>query len=165
MFAAFFTSFLFERGKQRGVFEQSRQLLNADFGGINTLILLTSSWLVVLAVKAARTHQTRWVPHLLGLAMLCGVAFGGVKIAEYTEKFEHGLSMLTNDFFMFYFVLTVIHFLHVIAGTVVLGIVRHNAQAGAYSGERCTGLESAATYWHMVDLIWILLFPLLYLLR
>jgi len=165
MFGLLFTSFMLERGKNLALFEQSRLALNADYGGVNTLILLTSSWFVALAVQAAKADRVRLVPRFLLPAMLCGAAFGMLKIVEYREKLGAGISMLSNDFFMFYFVLTGIHFLHVIAGTVVLGVLWNKARSTGYGRVNAIGLETGASYWHMVDLLWIVIFPLLYLMR
>jgi len=165
VFGLFFASFVIERGKNVNLFNLSRQALNFNYGGINTLILLTSSWFVVLAVQAAKANKLRQVPHFIALAVLCGTAFGVLKIVEYTEKLSAGISMLTNDFYMFYFILTGIHLFHVVGGIVVLVILWRKARLGAYNSTNCTGLESGASFWHMVDLLWIFLFPLLYLIR
>ena len=164
MFGLFFSSFVVERSKNVALFNRSQKALNFNVGGINTLILLTSSWFVVLAVDAARRNKLRQVPHFIALAILCGAAFAVIKLTEYWHKLSSGISMLTNDFYMFYFVLTGIHFLHVVAGVVVLSIVWTAARRGAYGKDDCVGLESGATYWHMTDLLWIMLFPLLYLM-
>lgn len=165
MFGLLFVSFMLERSKNVELFNQSQLALNDNYGGINTLILLTSSWFVALAVQATKAERIRLVPRLLFLAMLCGAAFGIVKVVEYTEKLSTGISMLTNDFYMFYFVLTGIHFLHVIAGTVVLAVLWNKARNAGYSRANMMGLETGASYWHMVDLLWIMIFPLLYLMR
>lgn len=165
VFGLLFASFVIERGNNVALFDISRQALNFNYGGINTLILLTSSWLVVLAVQAAKANKLRQLPHFLALAVLCGATFGVLKIVEYTEKLRAGISMLTNDFYMFYFILTGIHLFHVVGGIVVLVILWNKSRLGAYHSRHCTGLESGATFWHMVDLLWIVLFPLLYLMR
>lgn len=165
LFGLFFTSFMLERSKNVDLFNLSQQALDFNYGGINTLILLTSSWFVVLAVDAAKQDKLRQVPLFLALAIACGVAFGALKIKEYVEKFSAGISMLTNDFYMFYFIMTGIHFLHVIVGTVILSVLWNKSRDGAYGSRNLVGLESGATYWHMVDLLWIVLFPLLYLLK
>ncbi|MCK9285389.1 MAG: cytochrome c oxidase subunit 3 family protein [Rhodocyclaceae bacterium] len=165
MFGLFFTSFVIERSKNVELYNLSQQALNFNYGGINTLILLTSSWFVVLAVHAAKMDKVRHVAYLLAAGALCGLAFCVLKVVEYTEKISHGISMLTNDFFMYYFILTGIHFFHVIVGTVMLFILCRKALAGTYHSRNVLWLESGATYWHMVDLLWIILFPLLYLMR
>ena len=165
MFAMLFASFATGRSRNPGLFDASARLLNADLGGINTLILVTSSWFVVLALQAVRRGRLREAPLFLALATTCGLAFCAVKLIEYGAKLHAGISVLSNDFFMYYFMLTGIHFLHVLAGCVVLTIVWRRARRHAYQAGNCTGLETAASYWHMVDLLWIMLFPLLYLIR
>jgi nitric oxide reductase NorE protein len=165
MFAMLFVSFMLDRRHAPALFENSRHALNADFGGVNTLILLTSSWLVVLAVDAAKAGRVQQVPRCLAGAWACGLAFCVSKALEYGGKLHAGISMLSNDFYMYYFALTGIHLLHVVAGTVMLGVLWKKARAGAYGAANRVGLECGATYWHMVDLLWILLFPLLYLAR
>lgn len=165
MFGVLFASFMQERLGNPALFEASRRTLDFNFGGINTLILLTSSWFVALAVDAARHDNPRRVPHYLAAALLCGLAFMVSKALEYTEKLTSGISMLTNDFYMYYYSLTGIHLAHVMAGNVVLAVLWIKARAGACSSSNPRALECGATYWHMVDLLWIMLFPLLYLLR
>ncbi|MFM0027290.1 cytochrome c oxidase subunit 3 [Paraburkholderia madseniana] len=165
VFGLLFAAFVIERGKNLDLFNLCRQTLNFNYGGINTLILLTSSWFVVMAVQAAKANKLRHVPHFIAIGVLCGATFGVLKIVEYTEKMSAGISMLTNDFYMFYFILTGIHLLHVVGGIVVLVILWKKARLGAYNGKNCTGLESGASFWHMVDLLWIFLFPLLYLMK
>jgi nitric oxide reductase NorE protein len=165
VFGLFFVSFVRDRGRDAALFEQARQTLDADIGGVNTLILLTSSWFVALAVQAAQAGAARRIPRLLAWAAVCGLAFAVLKVIEYAHKLRAGTSMLTNDFYMYYFTLTGIHLLHVAAGTVILLILWSKARAGAYGSGNCAGLESGATFWHMVDLLWVVIFPLLYLLK
>jgi nitric oxide reductase NorE protein len=87
------------------------------------------------------------------------------KAIEYTQKLEAGITLLTNDFFMYYFTMTGIHLVHVVAGNVVLAVLWFKARARTFDPANPVGLEIGATYWHMVDLLWIMLFPLLYLVR
>jgi nitric oxide reductase NorE protein len=98
------------------------------------------------------------------MAVACGVAFGAVKIFEYRSKIVHGVTMLTNDFYMYYFALTGLHFVHLVIGIVVLTVLLTKARGGM-TGDYQRYLESGASYWHMVDLLWIMLFPLLYLVH
>ena len=97
--------------------------------------------------------------------MLCGIAFGISKAIEYGGKLAAGITPMSNDFYMFYFSLTGIHLLHVIGGCVMLTVFWLKARKGEFDSRNLKVLESGATYWHMVDLLWIFLFPLLYLLR
>lgn len=165
MFGLLFVSFVIDRGKQLAAYEASRKFLNPNIGGLNTLILLSSSWFVALAVESAKKNETLRASRYLIGAISCGLAFGVSKAFEYAEKLRSGISMLSNPFFTYYFALTGIHLLHVAAGTVVLGVLYGKTRRGGYAGGNCVGLENGASYWHMVDLLWIMLFPLLYLMR
>ncbi len=84
---------------------------------------------------------------------------------EFADKFGQGISLSTNSFYMFYLSLTFFHFMHVILGMVILGAVAWKAHQGEYSMTQHTGVETGASYWHMVDLVWIVLFPLVYVIR
>jgi nitric oxide reductase NorE protein len=164
-FAMLFASFMFGRLEAPAVYETSRLTLDADFGGINTLILLTSSWFVVMAVEAARAGRLQQVPRWLAAGFACGLVFAASKVFEYSSKLQAGITPQTNDFYMYYYVLTGFHMAHVIAGSILLLVLWLKARQGAFSSSRMTVIESGATYWHMVDLLWIILFPLLYLMR
>lgn len=164
-FGMFFVAYAGYRALEIDLFNASQSRLDLGLGVINTLFMLTSSWAVITAVKAARNDRSAMVSRYLLLAIVMGVLFMTVKAIEYTEMAGQGLSFSTDTFFMFYFCLTIIHLLHVIGGTVILIVMWSNARAGAYRASNTRGLESGASYWHMVDLLWIFLFPLLYLLR
>ncbi|WP_422590060.1 cytochrome c oxidase subunit 3 family protein [Mycobacterium sp.] len=165
VFAVLFGSFMVSRHHNPALFEASRHALNPNFGGVNTLILVTSSWFAALALDAVRKSRFVLAQRFIGGALLCGLAFMVSKAVEYTEKLEAGVSLLTNDFFMYYFTLTGIHLFHVLAGIVVLVVLWFMARSRSFEPERPVVLECGAIYWHMVDLLWIILFPLLYLVR
>jgi nitric oxide reductase NorE protein len=165
VFAVLFGSFIIGRHQNPDLFEGSRHALNPNFGGVNTLILLTSSWFAALALDAVRKSRFALAQRLIGGAFVCGLAFMVSKAIEYTEKLNAGISLLTNDFFMYYFALTGIHLFHVVAGNVVLLVLWFMARSRSFDPQRPVVLECGAIYWHMVDLIWIILFPLLYLVR
>ena len=163
-FALFFAFFMIGRHEQAALFDRSAALLNPSVGAINTLILVTSGWLVVLAVQGARRGDRRAVRRLLALAFTVGAGFAVTKAMEYGEKLSHGVTLLSNDFFMFYYVLTGIHFLHFVVGMAVLAMLWFKAGREAVDGPLLGWVESGGLYWHMVDLLWIVLFPMLYLL-
>jgi nitric oxide reductase NorE protein len=165
VFAVLFGSFIVSRHHNPGLFEASRHALNPNLGGVNTLILLTSSWFAALALDAVRKSRFALAQRFIGGAFLCGLAFMVSKGIEYTEKLNAGISVLTNDFFMYYFTLTGIHLFHLVAGNVVLAVLWFKARSQSFDPERPVVLECGAIYWHMVDLLWIILFPLLYLVR
>jgi len=165
VFAVFFSAYAFARAKHPELFNESQVTLNRHAGAINTLLLVTGSWFVVLAVQAAHRGDKAAVPRNVALGMLCGGGFLAVKVFEYAEKFGAGISLSTNTFYMFYISLTFFHFMHVILGMVILAVIWTQARKGAYGPGHCNGLESGAAYWHMVDLLWIILFPLVYVMR
>ena len=164
-FLILFMSFMNGRSEAPELYEAGRLTLDPDFGGINTLILLTSSWFFVLAVESAQRDRLQEIPRWLVASFLCGVAFGISKALEYGAKLASGITPATNEFYMYYFVLTGIHLLHVIGGCVMLLLFWRMARRGAFGPQRIAVIESGGIYWHMVDLLWIFLFPLLYLLR
>lgn len=164
-FAVFFSAYAFARAGDVELFNQYQQTLSRNLGALNTLLLITGSWFVVLAVQAAHRDNTPAVSRNILLGFLCGGGFLAVKIVEYAEKFGAGISLSTNTFYMFYISLTFFHFMHVILGMVILAILWTQARKGAYTSKDAHGLESGAAYWHMVDLLWIILFPLVYVMR
>ena len=165
IFAILFLSFMQERLKNPDVFETSRQTLNMHLGGIDTLILLTSSWSVALAVQAMKRDLVDREPLLLLGGAVTGLMFMVSKAIEYFQKFAHGITPGTNPFFMWYFTLTGIHLIHVVVGTSMLTYLWIRSRRGTYDHLHKAVPESVASYWHLVDLLWIVLFPLLYLMK
>lgn len=165
MFGLFFLIFIFERAQAVPLFEQSRMMLDPQTGLLNTVFLLTSSWFMVGAVEAAREGRTDRLQRYLVLSFIAGSGFGLLKMTEYVHKIQGGITMLTNDFFMYYFVFTGIHFLHYLVGMVALAVVFFTVRGRPAGSRNLMWVESVACYWHMVDLLWLMLFPLLYLLR
>lgn len=165
IFALLFGVFSQARHADPGLFEASRQTLNVDIGGLNTLILLTSSWLVALAVGALKRDELDRVPKLVLGGVVTGGLFVVSKIVEYVQKIAAGLTPATDPFFMWYFVLTGIHLLHVLLGVAALTYVWRGARARRYSSGDRVVPECVATFWHLVDFLWIVIFPLLYLQR
>ena len=165
VFAMLFGGFVYYRAEQLDLYLQSQATLSQSFGAINTLLLLASSWLVVMGVDAGRRGALALCRRLFAGALLCGAAFGVVKIFEYREKVLAGLTPVTNEFYSFYYMLTGLHLAHVLIGMVVLGVAWLRAGRGFRQPSEVSFLECSATYWHMVDLLWIVLFPLVYLLK
>lgn len=164
VFGALFVGFMVERLGQLELFNRSAATLNVHLGLLNTLILVTSGLFVVLAVHAAREGRAKATRNWLLTSFVVGAGFGVNKLIEYSDKLAHGISMLTNDFFTFYYVLTGVHFLHFIGGMVVLAVLWFRASREPVDGPLFGWIESGALYWHMVDLLWIVIFPMLYLL-
>lgn len=165
IFGILFLSFMQDRRENPALFEASRHLLNSNLGGVDTLILLTSSWLVALAVQAMKRDLVEQETVFFLGGAITGFAFILSKSFEYFQKFSHGISPGSNPFFMWYFTLTGIHLIHVVVGTGLLIYLFIRARRGSYGSVNKAVPESVASYWHLVDLLWIVLFPLLYLMR
>ncbi len=164
-FGIFFVAYAFARAHNVELFNQSQQHLNRASGAINTLVLISSSYFVVRAVAAIRCGHAQPCARWLGAAIGLGGAFLAIKLFEFNAIFAAGISLSTNTFYMFYLSLTMFHFMHVILGMVILLAVMMKALGGGYSAVEHRGVETAASYWHMVDLLWIILFPLVYVIR
>lgn len=167
VFALFFNVFIFERSKQIDLFVESQTKLNLNYGVINTLLMISSSWFVALAVRAARRNLGKHSPTFIALAFANGLGFVLIKFLEYGEKIQHGITLTTNDFFMYYYMFTGIHFLHVLIGLGVLAFTFNYTRKikGGYEQKNLAVVEVGATFWHVVDVLWIVLFPLLYLVK
>jgi nitric oxide reductase NorE protein len=163
VFTLFFAVYLSERLRLPGVFVASQSHLDPKFGLINALILLTSSLFVAEAVAAARLGNPVLVRTRLALGLACGAMFALSKMTEYSGKFAAGITPVTNSFYSFYFLLTFIHFLHVLAGMVFIAHCLARAQAEIGQAKYLVKLENTGLFWHFVDLLWLFLFPLLYL--
>ena len=164
-FGVFFLSYAFARAHNVELFNQSQLQLNRESGAINALVLITSSYFVVRAVAAIKEGHDRLCANWLGAAIVLGFVFVVIKVFEFHAKFSAGISLHTNTFYMFYLSLTMFHFLHVILGMIILAAVMLKARRGGYTPHEHTGVETGASYWHMVDLVWIILFPLVYVIR
>ena len=165
VFALFFASYAFTRLQHVDLFNHYQQTLNTDLALINTLALITSSYFVVRGVAAIREGRARQCSRWLWAAIAMGGLFLAVKSVEYAHHLAAGISLSTNTFYMFYLSLTFFHFMHVILGMAILAAVALKAQRGGYSAADHTGVETGASYWHMVDLVWLILFPLVYVMR
>ena len=155
VFGVAFVGFSVARELDPVIFEASRSQLDGVQGGINTLVLITSGWLAAVAV---RTKRRGYSPRpALAASIAVGTAFLVLKVFEYRSKLSAGVTLDTNDFFAFYYLLTGFHALHVLMGLIMLSIVLR--------WDSLDNLETGAAFWHMVDLIWVVLYPLIYLVR
>lgn len=166
VFAVLFCVFLNARRAHPALFAHDQAALNANFGAINTVLLLISSLCVVMAVRAIRSgvHQAL-ASRFIAMAWLCGVGFLVIKVLEYSEKISHGITPQTSDFFMYYFVLTGLHAFHLLIGLGVLAALFALSRRPDMSKGKFAFFEGGACFWHMVDLLWIVLFPLIFLVR
>ena len=157
VFGAFFVGFSAARAWHPTAFAASQAHLDRLAGGINTMILLSSGLAAAMALRArgeGRIAACRaW---LCGAAML-GIGFLIVKGLEYADKAAQGIGMDTDDFFTLFYLMTGFHALHVVLGLAILGIFAWNCSI--------ENVETGTAFWHMVDLIWVLLYPIVYLIR
>jgi nitric oxide reductase NorE protein len=166
IFSLFFLSFMAYRNASPTIYSSAQSQLNLKLGVLNTILLLTSSWFVATAVQAARRTSPHRAAIFFTLAFLCGLCFVGIKGIEYHERLAAGASIAGNEFFMFYFMLTGVHLLHVLIGLGVLLWLRQKTSGRApLTAQKMVLIESGATFWHLVDVLWIILFALLYLVR
>jgi len=164
-FGIFFLSYAFARTFDVALFNVSQTTLDLNSGGINTALLITGSWCVVRAVQAVKRDASAVGVRWLMAALVCGSGFVVIKLIEFSAKADAGIDLSTNSFYMFYFLLTAFHFFHVLAAMVFLSILLFKTRAGRYGSHDVHELETGAAFWHMVDLLWIVLFPLIYVMR
>lgn len=153
--------FMAQRLGDAAAFGRQSSSLDVRIGTINTLVLLTSGWLVALAIGAMRDGRFASARRRLNPAIILGCCFILLKAYEYFIRFEEGTGL--DGFFAFYVILTGLHLIHVVAGVCVLVLMRRATSPDLCGAERLAWSESGALYWHMVDLIWVFLFPVLYL--
>ena len=184
-FGGMFCAYLVYRYKYFGDFGSASQTLNIWYGAINTGVLLCSSLTVVLSVRAAQLNKRKALTGWLVLTILLGLVFLGIKGIEYNEKFENhhvpGPSFAYQGtvpshpdipvdphhaeiYFSLYFAMTGMHALHMIVGVGLFSMLAWWAWRGNYNSDYYTPIENAGLYWHFVDIVWIYLFPLLYLI-
>lgn len=162
IFAGYFVIYMIYRTMNSAEFLAAQQHLDINIGVINTVILLTSSWFIARSVLVARAGDHRRAINLVYAAGLGGVLFMVFKGYEWYAKISAGH---TNSelFYSFYYVITGVHLVHVLIGLIVLGVVVRELRNPAR--RRVSMVESGAVYWHMVDLLWVIIFGLLYVLR
>jgi len=164
-FAILFTIVMTERIGQADLFDKAARQLDPALGLINTLILITGSWLVALAVAAARRGDGAGARKWLIAGLAVSSAFGAIKLYEYTTKISAGITPITNDFFTYYYMLTGLHFLHYIGGMGALIALVFNIDFSKVSETSALNwIVSVGIFWHMVDLLWLFIYPMLYLL-
>ncbi|MDR9424315.1 MAG: cytochrome c oxidase subunit 3 [Marinobacter sp.] len=163
VFGILFIGFGVARSLDPETFSAGRAILHPWTGLINTIGLITASYLVALAVHHLRERKSGTTRLLWGAIAASSVYTFG-KLWEYGVLYADGYNLGTDTFFMFYFFLTFFHFMHVVLGQIILVVLAVKVRNGDYNGDDMNGMESGASYWHMVDLVWLVLFPMLYVL-
>jgi cytochrome c oxidase subunit 3 len=193
-FGGLFTAYVIYRNMYPAAFAVASSTLNVTWGAINTAVLICSSLTMALAIRSAQVNWRKGILLFLPLTMALGLTFLGIKAIEYHDKFvEHhvpgeilnqSFNFVLEDareasaaqaqdplyqqhaevFFSLYFIMTGIHALHMIIGICILGVLVFYSKRGKFDAEYYNPLEMTGLYWHFVDIVWIFLFPLLYLL-
>jgi cytochrome c oxidase subunit III len=180
MFSGLFLAYFITRMFYPEMVLEAHEQLSKIHGGVNTIVLLTSSYTMALAVRSAQTSNTAGIKRYILMTMACGGIFMVVKYFEYSAKFEHGLlpgrfysahlhglhiDGLPHIFYAVYFMMTGLHGIHVMIGLGVMAWIYRRASRGDFSATNYAAVENTGLYWHLVDLVWIFLFPLLYLVK
>ncbi len=179
-FGGMFLAYTVYRSSYPNVFAVASTSLNVYIGAFNTVVLLCSSFTMVMAVRAAQLGNRRGIVLFLILTLILGFMFLGIKAYEWNEKFvEHHIPGMANFhlegipleqqgqaqlFFSLYFAMTGLHALHMVVGAGIVSFLAWWAYKGKYTAEYMTPVDVGGLYWHFVDIIWIFLFPLLYLI-
>jgi nitric oxide reductase NorE protein len=164
-FGLFFVGFAAARRADPAAFSAGQSQLHPLLGAINTCVLLTGGWLAASGVLANRRAEAPTTSACLWAAAASGVAFMAIKLHEYAGILGAGVTLSTSTFWFLYLFVTGLHFLHVLAGVGFLVPTAWRAAKGAYGPAEATTVEAVAVFWHLVDLIWVFLFPLFYLAR
>lgn len=167
LFGGLFSAYVFLRlGATDGAFHEWGQVLNVPLAMLNTLLLISSSITMVMSWATLKMNDFKKHKIYMALTLLCATGFLAIKYFEYTAKFHHGLFPATNTFLAIYFTLTGLHVLHIIGGMIVIGyFFGSGSKMWKTEPEHFTNrIETVGLYWHFVDLVWIFLFPVLYLL-
>jgi nitric oxide reductase NorE protein len=163
VFTSYFVVYMFSRAMNSELYLQSQARLDIRVGVVNTLLLLASSWSMARCVQAARAGAYRSATTGAVLTAVLGVAFLVSKVVEWVRLIRLGYTFTTNEYFTHYFFLTAIHAVHLLIGFVVIGVVIYQLHSPARRSQE--PIETGATYWHTVDLLWVLIFSLLYIVR
>jgi cytochrome c oxidase subunit III len=175
-FGGLFAGYTVYRTSYPEAFREASHHLDLLLGSINTAVLITSSLTMALAVHSAQEGRRRALIMFLLLTMVMGAVFLGIKGTEYVHKYEESLvpgvrfayggphSGQVQLFLIFYFVMTGLHALHLTVGIGLLGVLAYLARRGHFSPDYYAPVETGGLYWHFVDIVWIFLLPLLYLI-
>ncbi len=176
LFGGLFVAYIIYRALYPATFHECSHHLNRVMGAINTVVLICSSFSMAMAVQKVQQNQKKTAVYLLLFTLLCAATFMVIKYFEYTHKIHEGLlpgahfsyeaikAPKADLFFSLYFMMTGLHGIHVLVGMGLITWVMIRTRRGDFSRQYYTPVDLTGLYWHLVDLIWIYLFPLLYLI-
>ncbi len=164
-FGIFFVAYFIAKFHYPDAFSAGPQALHTTIGVTNTIVLLSSSYFMAKAISKIRIDDKKRCEYYLWLAVTCGAIYLALKTYEFYWNDLNDIHTNTSTFFTVYYYMTFNHFLHVGWAACAIVYVIFRLRNDAYSSNEHSGLEALAVYWHMIDLMWILIFPLLYVLR
>lgn len=163
-FAAGFAVFVFQGRENPAVFDAGRASLNQPIALANTFILLTGGWCMANSILLLRQGRKEGSARWMAGAIATGIGFIILKSFEYSQKFGHGIGLGNDTFFTLYYLLTGFHLIHVFVAAILLVVMLRGARRGRYDADHHQDVESVGIFWHLCDLIWLLLYPIIYLL-
>ncbi len=163
VFTSYLAVYLYNRTQHPEQFLRAQSHLSLSAGVFDTIVLLTSSWAVARCVQSARTGAWAAAMRHAALTGGLGVVFLVSKIFEWVHAIRQGYGFTNDEFFSYYYFLTAIHAMHLLIGFVAVGIIVYQLRSPARRSQQL--IETAATYWHTVDYLWIVIFALLYIVR
>jgi nitric oxide reductase NorE protein len=163
VFTSYFCIYLYARTQSEQAFLEAQSALTMSLGVLDTIVLLTSSWAIARCVQHTRAARFEAAQRFALGTFGLGAVFFALKIAEWVHLIHDGHTFASSDFMQHYFFLTSIHAIHLVIGFVVLGFLVH--QLADSRRRSVTTIETCATYWHTVDLFWVVIFALLYIVR
>ena len=164
LFGGFISSYVILRTGSTNFVVPGKEMLGVPLAMIHTFVLITSSVTMVLALDAIEKGNVKGLVRNLIFTLILAACFLGIKSYEYPHKWREGITISSGLFGSFYYTLTGLHMLHVLGGMGFIGYILRQALAGRYTPQAHARVEYAGLYWHFVDLVWIFLFPVLYLL-
>ena len=162
VFTSYFCIYLFARTQHPASFLAAQSALTMWLGVLDTIVLLTSSWAIARCVQQTHAGQYRDAQRSAIVTVALGLAFFSMKIAEWVQLVRHGHTFTSSEFMQHFFFLTSIHAIHLVIGFVALGILLRELARPAVS---IVTVETCSTYWHTVDLFWVVIFAMLYVVR
>lgn len=165
VFGVVFNIFMWDRSQNVGTFINGSRHLNEATGIIFTLLMLVSSWFVVMALHCARRGRGRMGIGMVLLALASGLAFCIIKVVDYHEKVMEGFTPATDLFFTYYFSVTGMHLFHVMVAMVAMLFVLRRLHQNIITPADIKFMESVSVFWHLTDLLWVMIFALIYLIR
>lgn len=163
LFGAFISAFIVLRMGSPNFGVPAEEIMGRPLATVNTFLLILSSFTMVLALAAIQRDDRRSFARNMMATLGLGILFLCVKMFEYHHKISEGLTISSSLFGSFYFTLTGLHALHIIGGLVFNGYILRNGLRGRYNAQHHERVEYAGLYWHFVDLVWVILFPMFYL--